>query len=61
MSACGALRPHRRAPERNHRYEAEFDRIKAIEKRANKLGIKINLSYDFGAVGRTLRNDAREA
>ena len=34
--------------------EAKFERIsdeeliKAIEERANKLGIKINLSYDFG-------------
>jgi hypothetical protein len=34
--------------------------IKAIEERANKLGIKINLRYDFGsAVGRMMRNDAR--
>jgi len=31
--------------------------IKAIEERANKLGININLSYDFGS-GR-MRNDAR--
>jgi len=23
--------------------------IKAIEERANKLGIKVNLSYDFGS------------
>jgi hypothetical protein len=35
-------------------HEAEFERmsdeeiIKAIEERANKLGIKINLRYDFG-------------
>ncbi len=34
--------------------------IKAIEERANKLGIKINLRYGFGsAVGRMMRNDAR--
>jgi hypothetical protein len=31
--------------------------IKAIEEWANKLGININLSYDFGS-GR-MRNDAR--
>jgi hypothetical protein len=36
-------------------HEAEFERmsdeelIKAIEERANKLGIKINLRYDFGS------------
>jgi len=36
-------------------HEAQFERmsdeeiIKAIEERANKLGIKINLSYDFGS------------
>jgi hypothetical protein len=36
-------------------HEAEFERmsdeelIKAIEARANKLGIKIKLSYDFGS------------
>jgi len=36
-------------------YDAEFERmsdediIKALEERANKLGIKINLRYDFGS------------
>jgi purine-nucleoside phosphorylase len=36
-------------------HEAEFERmsdeelIKAIAERANKLGIKINLRYDFGS------------
>jgi hypothetical protein len=36
-------------------YEAEFERmsdkdiIKSLEERANKLGIKINLRYDFGS------------
>jgi hypothetical protein len=54
-SPSGSSRPRHQSPTTACQHDAQFERmsdeeiIKAIEERANKLGIKVNLSYDFGS------------